>query len=160
MAPRIDLGIDSSYSDLAVRSGLFAARGSIEVERDRFLEDLLSYKLENYQSKMIIVEKDAAIRTMCIFLPDMEKKQLKLKQRRALWKNVTQNYLHLQDGNELGVSAMRDSFILIISSIYLGFALHIEMNIVQCCRKKVFEVVCLQLSYKEAGRCVVTTNKN
>lgn len=55
MAPEIDVIIDSPLTRVVLRNGLLATQGSVEAERDRLLEALNRYKMENELLKKLIL---------------------------------------------------------------------------------------------------------
>lgn len=51
MAPENEVSMDSPLAGMALKSGLFAAEDSVDAERDRLLEELNRYRMENEQLK-------------------------------------------------------------------------------------------------------------
>lgn len=51
MATGSDVSTDSSVAGVASKSVFLASEDSFEVERDRLLDDLIRYKMENEQLK-------------------------------------------------------------------------------------------------------------
>lgn len=82
MAPEIDVRMDSSLAGVALESGFLATEDGVEAERDRLLEKLNRFEMENEQLKKSLSEEEPRMKVISTCLVDTEKRVATLKTER------------------------------------------------------------------------------
>lgn len=114
---------------MVLRRSLLATDDSVRAERDRLLEQLNRFKLENERIMKLILELDAVMKGMSTCFVDMKKNLATVKTENWFLVNFNAELLSLSTRKGAKSTRMEDNYIKTIPSTCLGFALHTEMVI-------------------------------
>lgn len=131
MVPGIDVHMTFRLAGVALQRAFFAIEDSVELERNCLLKDLNRYKIKQKRLKMLISEKNAAMKVIFTCLLDVERRVATFEtEKRLLTKYNLEllSFARLERAKSLHTG---DNFIKIISLMYLGFSLPVEKAIVQ-----------------------------
>lgn len=92
MATGIDDSLDSHLTSVEQKNGHPDVGNSIEVERDRLLDELSRYKIENERERMIL-EKNVVVKAISTRLLDMKIKAATIKTEKGLLTKSTEELL-------------------------------------------------------------------
>lgn len=116
------------------------------------LEDLVRFEIENGQSEMFTLDKDAVLKVMPLCFLDEKENNARIKIMNGLQSISNALLLRNLIRNGFGSTRMGDNFIETLPPLNDGFVVHIETVIVPYGFKEYFELFRLVLSYEELGK--------